>query len=98
MRMVIDVGGWDNSRFILPGGQSGNPVSPHCEDMLGLWEKSEGVPIYWHEIELTENKRDYLLLTPGKPLEEILTFIFIYDPRQFHVVLQLHSRIFPLSE
>ena len=29
LRMVLDVGAWHNSRFVLPGGQSGNPMSPH---------------------------------------------------------------------
>jgi penicillin amidase len=47
LRMVIDTGDWENSRFCLPGGQSGNPSSPHYDDQLRLWLRGEGVPIAW---------------------------------------------------
>ena len=47
LRMVLDVGNWDNNRFSLPGGQSGNPLSPHYDDMLPLWQRGQGVPIAW---------------------------------------------------
>lgn len=45
LRATIDVGEWSNSRFVLAGGQSGNPFSPHYADLLPLWQKGEGVPI-----------------------------------------------------
>jgi penicillin amidase len=45
MRAVFDVGAWQNSRFVLPGGQSGNPLSPHYGDLFGLWQRGEGVAI-----------------------------------------------------
>jgi penicillin amidase len=45
LRAVIDVGAWPNSRFVLPGGQSGNPLSPHYADQFALWQIGEGVPI-----------------------------------------------------
>ena len=44
---VVDVGAWRNSRFSLPGGQSGNPLSPHYDDLFPLWQRGEGVPIAW---------------------------------------------------
>ena len=47
LRMVLDVGAWGGSRFALPGGQSGNPLSPHYADQLPLWARGEGVPIAW---------------------------------------------------
>jgi penicillin amidase len=47
LRVVIDVGAWENSRFVLPGGQSGNPLSPHYGDLFELWQRGEGVPIAW---------------------------------------------------
>ena len=52
LRVVIDVGNWSNSRYVLPGGQSGNPLSPHYGDMFPLWQKGEGVPIAWTEEEV----------------------------------------------
>lgn len=45
LRAAIDVGGWGNSRFVLAGGQSGNPLSPHYADLFPLWQTGEGVPI-----------------------------------------------------
>jgi penicillin amidase len=47
LRMVGDVGNWNESRFVLPGGQSGNPLSPHYEDQLPLWRSGEGATIAW---------------------------------------------------
>ena len=52
LRAVIDVGNWEDSRFILPGGQSGDPFSPHYDDMVPLWLKGEGVPIAFSPIEV----------------------------------------------
>jgi penicillin G amidase len=45
LRATIDVGKWENSRFVLAGGQSGNPFSPHYADLIPLWQRGEGVPI-----------------------------------------------------
>jgi penicillin amidase len=45
LRAVFDVGAWQNSRFVFPGGQSGNPFSPHYGDLFELWQKGEAVPI-----------------------------------------------------
>ena len=47
MRMVLDVGNWDENRFALPGGQSGNPLSPHYDDQFNLWARGEGITIPW---------------------------------------------------
>ena len=50
MRLVVDVGNWDASRYVVLGGQSGNPFSPHYDDHVGAWERGEGFPIPWtHE-------------------------------------------------
>jgi penicillin amidase len=45
LRATIDVGEWANSRFVLAGGQSGNPMSPHYADLLPIWQNGEGVSI-----------------------------------------------------
>ena len=49
LRMAVDVGNWEENRFCLPGGQSGNPLSPHYDDMLDLWKLGDGVPIAWSQ-------------------------------------------------
>src|SRR5262249_7964523 len=63
-RTVIDVGAWSNPRFALPGGQSGNPFSPHYADQLPLWQRGEGVPIPWTPDEVAAC-RTVLTLVPA---------------------------------
>ncbi len=36
-RQVLDVGHWDDSRVVLPAGQSGHPLSPHYFDQNEMW-------------------------------------------------------------
>ncbi len=64
LRMTIDVGDWERCRFVLPGGQSGNPYSPHYADQLGLWEKGDGLPIPWADDEVEAATHDELRLVP----------------------------------
>ena len=47
VRMVIDVGGWDNSRCINAPGQSGDPRSPHYADLATYWSRGETVPLLY---------------------------------------------------
>jgi penicillin amidase len=49
LRAVIEVGDWENVRFVLPGGQSGDPFSPHYDDLVSLWKRGDGVTIAWSE-------------------------------------------------
>jgi penicillin amidase len=65
LRVVIDVGAWENSRFCLPGGQSGNPCSPHYADLFPLWLRGEGVPIAWTPEEVRAAARQTLELAPA---------------------------------
>jgi penicillin amidase len=64
LRMVVEVGNWDASRFVLPGGQSGNPLSPHYDDLLSLWQRGEGVPIAWSPTKVEQATRSILRLVP----------------------------------
>jgi penicillin amidase len=64
LRMVVDVGAWSNSRFCLPGGQSGNPLSPHYDDLLQLWLRGDGVPIAWTDEEVRQATVQTLELLP----------------------------------
>jgi penicillin G amidase len=38
-RQIFDVGEWDQSRVILPTGQSGHPLSPHYFDQNTMWRE-----------------------------------------------------------
>jgi penicillin G amidase len=44
-RQIIDVGDWDASRFVMPLGQSGHPMSAHYDDLLPLWRDGHYVPM-----------------------------------------------------
>ena len=46
-RMDVEVGAWDDARFVIAGGQSGNPCSRHYDDLLGPWQAREGVRVGW---------------------------------------------------
>jgi penicillin amidase len=63
LRMVADVGNWDACRFVLPGGQSGNPLSRHYDDQLGLWLDGEAVTIPWSRAAVEEATVDTLVLS-----------------------------------
>jgi penicillin amidase len=65
LRAVFDVGAWENSRFVLPGGQSGNPLSPHYGDLFPLWQRGDGVPIAFTADEMKAAAIDTLDLRPG---------------------------------
>lgn len=65
LRMVVDVGAWGNSRFVLPGGQSGNPFSPHYGDQFALWQRGEAVPIAWTPEEVNQAAVRTLDLNPA---------------------------------
>lgn len=45
LRMRVDVGAWENSRWALVHGQSGNPLSPHYNDQIPAWVTNAGIPI-----------------------------------------------------
>jgi penicillin amidase len=67
LRAVHDVGNWDESRFVIAGGQSGNPCSPHYDDLLRLWLKGENVNIAWTEEAVVASTRKTLTLIPKNP-------------------------------
>jgi penicillin amidase len=66
LRMAVDVGAWGNSRFSLPGGQSGNPLSPHYDDLFPIWQRGEGVPIAWTPEEVRQTTIATLEVTPAQ--------------------------------
>ena len=65
LRSVIEVGDWSSARFVLLGGQSGNPFSPHYDDMIPLWQRGEGVPIHWDEADVAGATRHEVVLVPS---------------------------------
>jgi penicillin amidase len=66
LRMVVDVGKWERSRWALPGGQSGNPCSPHYDDQLGPWRRAAGIRVPWNEEEVRGAARHTLTVQPSR--------------------------------
>jgi penicillin G amidase len=44
-RYVFDVGNWDNCTWIVVGGASGDPASPHYVDQHLAWSRCELIPM-----------------------------------------------------
>ena len=63
-RMVVDVGAWDNSRFINAPGQSGDPRSPHYANLAPLWAAGDYVPMLYSVAAVDAATRLRIVLTP----------------------------------
>jgi penicillin amidase len=65
-RAVVDLGDLEASRFVLAGGQSGNPLSPHYDDLFELWLGGEGVSIAWTDEAVVAATVETLRLEPAQ--------------------------------
>ncbi len=54
-RYAHDPNNWENSRWIVPLGSSGNPGSKHYFDQLDLWANGETIPQLWNWDEIKQN-------------------------------------------
>ena len=64
VRMVVDVGAWDNSMVINTPGQSGDPASPHYSDLFPLWAEGKYVPMLFSREAVDGAARQVIQLTP----------------------------------
>lgn len=64
-RMVLDVGNWDDSRFINTPGQSGDAYSPHYRDLAPLWAAGDYAPLAYSREAVERAARSVITLTPG---------------------------------
>ncbi|GIW83500.1 MAG: peptidase S45 [Gemmataceae bacterium] len=65
LRAVFDLAQLGESRFILCGGQSGNPCSPHYDDQLPLWQRGEAITLSWSQTDVIRATRHTLRLLPA---------------------------------
>lgn len=63
-RGVYDLADLDRSRFVIATGQSGNPLSPHWGDFVGLWSSGGTVTLAGDADRLRAQGAARLLLTP----------------------------------
>lgn len=64
VRMVLDVGRWDDSVIINTPGQSGDPFSPHYRDLFPLWAAGDYVPLLFSRAAVEREAETVLTLTP----------------------------------
>jgi penicillin amidase len=63
-REVIDLRDWDKSVGLNSPGQSGDPYSPHYDDLFPLWNKGEFVPLYFTREKIESVTEEILILQP----------------------------------
>jgi len=66
-REIIDLSNWDNSVATSVPGQSGQPESPHYDDLLDLWADGEYFPLLFTREAVEANTQHRLVLrAPGR--------------------------------
>jgi penicillin amidase len=63
-RLIMDVGDWDNSLAVLPGGQSGHLASPHFQDGLADWQNDRYHPMLFTRERIEKVVEGITLLEP----------------------------------
>jgi penicillin amidase len=65
VRMVLDVGAWDNSRVINTPGESGNPADAHYRDLFPLWAAGRYVPFVFSDAAVAAAAERVIVLDPA---------------------------------
>lgn len=65
VRMVIDVGGWDNSLFVNTPGQSGDPASVHYGDLQQDWLNGGYKPLAYSRAAVDAVTGSLIVLEPA---------------------------------
>jgi len=66
VRMVMDVGAWDNSVVMNTPGQSGDPYSAHYRDLFPMWAEGSYVPLAFSREAVDRVAEKVIKLTPAK--------------------------------
>ena len=65
VRLVMDVGDWDNSFCVNAPGQSGDPRSPHYADLAPVWAAGHYVPLLYSPERIAEETETVIRLVPA---------------------------------
>ena len=66
VRVVVDVGNWDNSRAVNYPGQSGDPHSPHYRDLAQMWRNGRYFPLLYSRKAVENATEKRIKLVPGR--------------------------------
>lgn len=69
-RMVVDVGAWDESRFINAPGQSGRPDSPHYGDHALTWARRGYRPLLYTRAAIEAATRHLIQIVPAPRIKD----------------------------
>jgi penicillin G amidase len=64
VRMVMDVGAWDNSVVMNTPGQSGDPMNAHYRDLFPMWAEGSYVPLRFSRAAVDHDAEELIHLTP----------------------------------
>jgi penicillin G amidase len=64
VRVVIDVGNWDNSKAVNHPGQSGDPHSPHYRDLAQMWRNGQYFPLLYSRTAVENATEKRIKLVP----------------------------------
>lgn len=64
-RIVIDIGQWDESVAMNAPGQSGDPRSPHYDDLFASWAANEAFPLCYTRAAVLGAAEDRIVLLPA---------------------------------
>lgn len=64
MRMVVDLSNFDNSRTILPSGQSGHVMSKYYDDQVENWIENKMYILNFSREQVELNQKEYMFLRP----------------------------------
>ena len=65
VRLVMDVGAWDNSKMMNTPGQSADPFSAHYRDLFPLWAEGSYVPLAFSREAVDRVSERVIHLTPA---------------------------------
>jgi penicillin G amidase len=66
VRLVMDVGAWDNSVVINTPGQSDDPMSAHYRDLFPMWAEGAYVPLRFSRAAVERDAEEHIHLTPAR--------------------------------
>ncbi len=66
VRMVLDVGAWDNSVVINTPGQSDDPTSAHYRDLFAMWAEGSYAPLRFSRAAVERDAEDLIHLAPAR--------------------------------
>jgi penicillin amidase len=66
VRLVMDVGAWDNSVAMNSPGQSDDPMSAHYRDLFPMWAQGSYVPLRFSRAAVERDAEDVIHLSPGR--------------------------------